>query len=208
MTGHTTMPYRLHYFPFRGRGEQIRLLFHALEIPFDDVRLDRAAFAALRAEDPARLTFGSLPMLEDDDFCLVQGPAIMAYLGAKHGARPAELRSAARCDALTLGAEDLRIRYFRAFGGDEAAKADFVRDEWAARWLPRLDAVLACNRSEQHVLGSVLSVADVALWDVLDAVTTFIPGATLDGYHRLQAFAGAFAARPPIAAYLAVRPAR
>jgi hypothetical protein len=118
------------------------------------------------------------------------------------------LRSAARCDALTLGAEDLRVRYFRAFGGDDAAKAEFVRDEWTARWLPRLEAVLPRNRSEQHVLGHALSVADVALWDVVDAVTTFIPGATLAGRDRLQAFARAFAARPPIAAYLAVRPAR
>jgi glutathione S-transferase len=202
------MAYRLHYFPFRGRGEQVRLLFHALEIPFDDVRVDRTGFVALRATVPERLTFGSLPLLEDDDFSLVQGPAIMAYLGAKHGARPSDLRSAARCDALTLGAEDLRIRYFRAFAADDAAKAEFVRGEWTERWLPRLDGVLALNRSDRHVLGDALSVADIALWDVVDAVTTFIPGATLAGHDRLQAFVHAFAARPPVAAYLAGRPAR
>jgi glutathione S-transferase len=198
------MTYRLHYFPFRGRGEQIRLLFHALELPFDDVRLDKAAFVALRGT--GRLTFGSLPLLEDGDFSLVQGPAILAYLGAKHGARPAALRDAAHCDALTLGAEDLRIRYFRAFGADDAAKAEFVRGDWTERWLPQLDAVLTHNRSDRHLLGDAVSVADVAFWDVLDAVTTFLPGATLAGHPRLQTFAGAFAQRPPVAAYLAVRP--
>jgi glutathione S-transferase len=200
------MAYRLHYFPFRGRGEQIRLLFHALEIPFDDVRLDRAAFGELRGA--GRLDFGSLPLLEDGDFSLVQGPAIMAYVGVQHGVRPAALRDAARCDALTLGAEDLRIRYFRAFGADDAVKADFVRGEWTERWLPRLDTILTRNRSDRHLLGDTLSVADVAIWDVLDAITTFIPGATLAGHARLQGFAAAFAARPAIAAYLAVRPSR
>lgn len=200
------MAYRLHYFPIRGRGEQVRLLFHALEIPFDDVRVDKAGFGELRAAGPGRLAFGSLPMLEDDGFFLVQGPAILAYLGTKHGARPSDLREAVRCDALTLGAEDLRIRYFRAFSDDEAKKAEFVRGEWTERWLPRLGSLLALNGSDRHFVGNALSVADVALWDVLDAVTTFIPGATLGGHHRLQAFSAAFAARPSIAAYLAVRP--
>jgi len=202
------MAYRLYYFPFRGRGEQIRLLFHALEIPFDDVRVERARFAELRAAGSEVLAFGSLPMLEDDDFRLVQGPAILAYLGTKHGARPSEPRAAARCDALTLGAEDLRIRYFRAFGDDDAKKAEFVRGEWSDRWLPRLTGLLALNGGERYFVGQTLTVADVALWDVLDAVTTFIPGATLAGHERLEAFRRAFAARPPVAAYLAVRPSR
>jgi glutathione S-transferase len=200
------MAYRLHYFPIRGRGEQVRLLFHALEIPFDDVRVDRTGFGDLRAAGPGRLAFGSLPMLEDDGFFLVQGPAILAYLGTKHGARSSDLRQAARCDALTLGAEDLRIRYFRAFSDDDAKKAEFVGGDWAQRWLPRLDSLLALNESDRHFVGTTLSVADVALWDVLDAMTTFIPGATLAGQHRLQAFSQAFAARPPVAAYLAARP--
>jgi glutathione S-transferase len=200
------MAYRLHYFPIRGRGEQVRLLFHALEIPFDDVRVDKAAFGELRAAGPGRLAFGSLPMLEDDGFFLVQGPAILAYLGTKHGARPVDLRQAARCDALTLGAEDLRIRYFRAFTDDDAKKAGFVGGDWAERWLPQLDSLLVLNESDRHFIGTTLSVADVALWDVLDAMTTFIPGATLAGHHRLETFAATFAARPPVAAYLAARP--
>ena len=202
------MAYTLYYWPFRGRGEQIRLLFHVLGIPFEDVRVDRAAFADLRAAGPEVLAFGSIPMLDDDGFRLVKGPAILGYLGAKHGLRPTEPRDAARCDALTLGAEDLRIRYFRAFGEDEAKRAEFVRGEWSERWLPRLDGLLARSGSDRHFVGATLTVADVALWDVLDAVTTFIPGATLAGHDRLEAFRRAFAARPPVAAYLAVRPSR
>ena len=202
------MGYRLHYFPIRGRGEQIRLALHAVGQPFDDVRLDRAEFAALRAAGPDRLAFGSLPMLEDDGFRLVQGPAILGYLGVRHGLRPAGLRDAAWCDALVLGAEDLRIRYFRAFGEDATKRADFIAGDWSQRWLPRLEGLLARSGHAEHFLGSSLTVADVALWDVLDAVTAFIPGASLAGHPHLEAFAAAFAARPAIAAYLAVRPSR
>lgn len=201
------MAYRLYYFPFRGRGEQVRLLCHALGIPFEDVRVGRAEFAELRALGPIRLAFGSLPLLDDDGFYLVQGPAILAYLGTKHGARPADVRAAARCDTLVLGAEDLRIRYFRAFGEDEAKRKEFVGGEWSERWLPRLEGLLELNGSERHFVGRTLSAADVALWDVLDAVTTFLPGATLAGRDRLQAFHAAFASQPAVAAYLAARPA-
>jgi glutathione S-transferase len=200
------MAYRLHYFPIRGRGEQIRLLCHAFAIPFEDVRVGRSEFAELRAKGVSPLAFGSLPVLEDDGFFLVQGPAIMAYLGTKHGARPRDLHAGARCDAYVLGAEDLRIRYFRAFGEDAEKKAEFVRGEWEGRWRPRLDALLAQNDGDRHFIGGELTTADVAIWDVVDAVTNFIPGATLDGAARLQAFSQAFASRPAVAKYLAERP--
>ena len=31
------MNYKLYYFPIRGRGEQVRLVLHTLEVPFEDV---------------------------------------------------------------------------------------------------------------------------------------------------------------------------
>jgi len=59
----------------------------------------------LKGEGPGTLYFGSVPMLADGDFKLAQGPAIMNYLGRKHGIMPGDLRAAARVDAVVLGAE-------------------------------------------------------------------------------------------------------
>ncbi|MGA1354884.1 MAG: glutathione S-transferase N-terminal domain-containing protein, partial [Candidatus Limnocylindrus sp.] len=59
------MGYKLYYFPIRGRGEQVRLLLHALEIPFEDVLVKREQYLEMKAEGPGTLYFGSLPMLED-----------------------------------------------------------------------------------------------------------------------------------------------
>jgi len=70
---------KLFYFPSRGRGEQIRLLCEELEIPYDNMPVTGASFMQLKRDLP----FGSIPMLQDGDFQLVQGCAIMSYLAKK-----------------------------------------------------------------------------------------------------------------------------
>ena len=201
------MSYRLFYFPIRGRGEQIRILFHALEIPFEEVAVNGERFGELKAEGPETLTFGALPMLEDGDFRLVQGPVIMAYIGRQHGAAPSDPKDAAHAESITLGAEDLRMKYFGLLGdGAEQKQKEFLEGNWTSRWLPAFDSLLEANDSTDHLVGSQLSFADAAVWDVLDAMLKYIDGATLSSASHLQAFYEGFAARPAVARYLAERP--
>src|SRR4029078_1391261 len=89
---------RLHYWPKRGRAEQIRVLLNELDQPYEDVHLDGEKFRELRARRPRVLWFGSIPMLEDGELRLVQGPVILSYLARKHGIAPARLEDAARAD--------------------------------------------------------------------------------------------------------------
>src|SRR5687768_369040 len=105
------MAYTLYYFPIRGRGEQIRLLFHALEVPFEDRRINREEFGRMRGEGVSRVPFLQLPFLDDDGFQLAQGPVIMRYVAQKHGIVPADAKQAALADAITLAAEDMRTKY-------------------------------------------------------------------------------------------------
>jgi len=202
------MGYRLYYFSIRGRGEQIRLLLAALEVPYEDVHVSAEEFGKLRAQGPAALTFGALPMLEDGDLRLVQGPVIMAYVGRAHGAAPSDPKAAALAESITLGAEDLRMKYFGLFGDGAAEKRkDFLDGHWTARWLPAFEHLLESNGSSEHFVGSDLTFADAAFWDVLNAMVTHIEGASLHSSPRLKQFYDAFAARPAVAAYLAGRPA-
>jgi glutathione S-transferase len=197
------MIYQLYYFPIRGRGEQVRLFLHALEIPFEDVLVKREQFVELKKQGPATLSFGSLPMLKDGEFRLCQGPAILSYLAHKHNAAPNDPQLRAKADAIAWGAEDLRMRYFKLFGDDsEKVRAEFVAGDWKTRWLPSLNGLLELNGNTDHFVGDQLTYADIAVWDVLDAISANIQAASLEGFSRLQAFYGTLRSRPAIAAYV------
>jgi glutathione S-transferase len=201
------MSYKLWYFPARARAEQIRLMFHALEVPFEEAKVDREVFMELKQQGVKMLSFGSMPMLEDGDFRLVQGPVILSYLARKHGVAPSDLQQAARADSIAWGAEDLRTKYFQMHSSkDEAKQAEFVSGDLARRWLPSFEGLLEQNGDTGYFVGNSLCHADIAVWDVLDATQTFLPGVTLDGYPRLQKFYDSVRALPTLAAYIASRP--
>lgn len=200
------MSYKLWYFPLRGRGEQVRLFLHALGQPFEDMRVRREQFMQMKGQGPGLLAFGSLPLLEDGDFKLVQGPVILGYLARQHGVAPQDLRAAARADAITLGAEDLRSKFFSLLGeGAEEKQRAFLDGDWKSRWLPSLEGLLALNGSTGFFVGDHLTHADIAVWDALDGVLARIPGAALDGCSGLQHFRDRIQGLPALSSYLAQR---
>jgi glutathione S-transferase len=198
--------YVLTYWFKRGRAEQIRLLLQELDQPYREVNVVQGSpeWRALQAEGPGKLAFGAVPMLEDGGFRLVQGPVIISYLARKHGLAPGELQLASRADSIAWGAEDMRRIYLELFGADGAERqAAFVGGPWKNRWLPAFEGLLAQNDDRGVFVGGGLTHADVAVWDAIDAILTWVAGATLDGHPRLARFYDALRARPRIAAYLA-----
>lgn len=165
-------------------------------------------FQALKKEGAGTLYFKSVPMLQDGDFKLVQGPVIMNYLGRKHGLMSEDLQIAAKTEAIVLGAEDMRMAYFRSFGTSEEAlkkQAVFVKEQWQQRWLPSWNELLEINGDNGFLVGDKLTQADVAVWDALDAVTHWIEGADLKDYPRLEKFHKKISQRPGIETYLRQR---
>ncbi len=200
------MAYRLYYWALRGRGEQIRVLLNELGQDYEDVHVGmKEEFRALRSQGPATLYFGSVPMLEDGEFRLSQGPAIMNYLGAEHRLMPEDPRAAAKTEAMVLGAEDMRMAYFRVFGGERAAEkqAKFLAGDWSNRWLPAWSGLLELNGDTGFLVGDSLTQADVAVWDGLDAILTWIDGADFENFPRVEDFYEKIHSRPRIADYLA-----
>ena len=83
-----------------------------------------------------------------------------------------------------------------------------VRAELAAstlpRWLGHLDRLLRSNEGGAgFAVGRALTVADLALWYLLELLRDNGFGEPLDRFPALVAFAGRIAARPRLAAYLA-----
>ncbi len=194
---------RLIYWNKRGRAEQVRLLLHELGVEYEDAFITRRELAETNDRDPGHFTFGSVPMLEDGAFRLSQGPAILGYLARQHGRVPGGLEVGARADSIVLGAEDLRILYFELFGpeGPSLQKA-FVEGPLKRRWLPAFERLLRENGGGDWFSGNTLNHADIAVWDVLDSLLTWVEGASLDGYPRLRDFFDGVRVRPGIAAYL------
>lgn len=200
------MSYKLYYWGFRGRGEQIRLLLNELQQDYVDIHVVKDGdFLPMKRQGPVVLYFGSVPMLEDGDFRLAQGPVIMNYLGRKHGVMPDGLEASAKTEAMVLGAEDMRMAYFRLLGSGERAiekRSQFVAGEWKDRWLPAWEGLLELNGDSGYLVGSSLTQADIAVWDALDAIVTWIEGADFGPFERVERFYRSVATRPSIAAYL------
>ncbi len=87
------------------RGEECRLALHLAGIDFDDVRVKREEWPALKPTTP----FGSMPVLElPGRPPLGQSNAILTLIGRQHGLHPRDDFEAARHEAMMCHVEDLR----------------------------------------------------------------------------------------------------
>ncbi|GKZ01362.1 hypothetical protein MPSEU_001087200 [Mayamaea pseudoterrestris] len=79
MTSAATHSIKLTYFDFGGRAEPIRLALALSKIPFEDHRISRADWLALKPNTP----YGQVPLLTvDGDEPKAQSMAILRYVGA------------------------------------------------------------------------------------------------------------------------------
>jgi len=219
--------YKVTYFQGRGRAEQIRILLNELGVKFEDTRLNRDGFVALQKQDNSPLVFGSLPLLEEGKFSLVQSTQIMSYLAKKNGVYPANIKDGQYADSIVCGAEDLRMKMFdlpytkakeSKEGKSDAAVAEidkaietvktFVNTTWAQRWGPNLERILK-HSGTGFVVGKSLTHADVALFEVVDAIINNLgpnfPGLDDKTSPLLAKFVHDMQSRPNIKKYLETR---
>jgi glutathione S-transferase len=154
------------------------------------------------------LPFGAVPVWEEPGgLRLAQSAAIANHLARRYGLRGANPLDAARCDELLGAVDDVRGE-LRKIQTAPADRRPAVRGELLTvvlpRWLGDLERHLkpSLDATGFAVCGS-LTVADVALWYLLELIRDNGFGAALDGCPALTAFAGRIAARPRISAYLA-----
>jgi glutathione S-transferase len=209
------------YFPARGRAELIRIVLAEIgeeyrehpvgkgTPPRDGRPTDLAALAA-----SGDLPFGAVPVWEEPGgLRLVQSAAIAAHLARRHGLAGASPLEAARCDELLGAVEDVRGELRKLFTAAPEQRAAVRADLLAAvlpRWLGDLERFLRPSlEATGFAVGRDLTVADLALWYLLEMIKDNGFGAALEGCPLLRAFFDRIAARPRLAAYLAspTRPA-
>ncbi|MFO0629794.1 MAG: hypothetical protein U0325_29735 [Polyangiales bacterium] len=87
------------------RGEECRLAFAIAGVDFEDHRIAREAWAAMKPTTP----FGALPILEIEGHPpIAQSNAILTYIGRRWGLHPSDPVEAARHEAVMAHVEDLR----------------------------------------------------------------------------------------------------
>jgi glutathione S-transferase len=202
------------YFAGRGRAELIRLVLAEAGVDYDEHHVGHGTppangrptdLAALKA---AGVTpFGAVPVWEEPDgLRLAQSAAIAAHLARRHGLLGASALEAARCDELLGCVDDVRAE-LRKLNLASPEQRGAVRGELTAkvlpRWLGDLERHLGPRLQETgFAVGGSLTLADLALFYLLEMIRDNDLGAPLDACPALKAFFGRVAARPRIAAYL------
>jgi glutathione S-transferase len=152
--------YKLSYFDFRGgRGEPIRIAFHAAGIKFEDERLSFQQFGEMRQDTP----FNSLPVAEVDGTKITQSNAILRYVGKQGGLYPTDDLQALYCDEVMDAVEHLsyHIGQTMRLPEDElkAAREKLV-EGWLTTFLRGIDGLL--SRGGGHYFAdNRLTIADL-----------------------------------------------
>jgi glutathione S-transferase len=187
------------------RGEECRLALHVAGVDFEDHRIKREEWNALKPNTP----YGGLPLFEVPGHpVLAQSNAILVLIGRRHGLHPKDDFEAARHEGMMEHVEVLRgvvTPTMRMTNADEKKKA---REDLAANYIPGWAANAEKQIGEGPFFGgSTLNVVDFKL---LMAVRWFrsgsldhIPTTVLAGYPKLNRLADAVEAHPAVKVWYA-----
>jgi glutathione S-transferase len=125
---------KLTYFDMAAsRGEECRLAFVIAGVPFEDRRIKREDWPAMKPTTP----FGSLPVLELPGHPpLAQSNAILVLIGRLHGLHPIDPYEAARHEAMMAHVEDLRANVSPTMRLKDEAEKKAAREALAENYIP------------------------------------------------------------------------
>jgi glutathione S-transferase len=139
-----TKPKLIYFDAPMSRGEECRLALHLAGIDFEDVRVNAAAWPAMKEQMP----YGALPVLElPGSPALAQSNAILVLIGRRYGLHPTDDFEAARHEGMMQHVEDLRAAVGPTIRmGDTEKKA--AREALLAGFLPAW-----AKAAEKNILG-------------------------------------------------------
>ena len=155
--------YKLTYFDFDGgRGEPIRIAFHAAGIEFEDIRLSFPEFSEMRGDT----RFNAVPVLEIDGAAVTQSNSLSRYIGKLAGLYPKDDLQALYCDEALGAVEDTYhqvIQTIRLQGDELKTAREKLVDGWFTLYLRGLDEMLARGGGE-YFADNRLTVADLKVF--------------------------------------------
>lgn len=196
---------RLTYFDAPvSRGEECRLALQLAGVDFDDHRIRREDWPAMKETTP----YGALPVLDLPGHPpLAQTNAILVLIGRRHGLHPADDFEAARHEGMMQHVEDLRANVGPTIRmGDAEKKA--AREALVAGYLPAWGRAAERNiAGGPYFAGERIHVVDVKLhmavrW-FLGGNVDHIPASIFSAFPRLMGVHDAVRDHPRIKAWYA-----
>lgn len=171
------------------RGEECRLALHLAGIDFEDVRVARADWPALKPTTP----FGCMPVLEIPGRpALGQSNAILVFIGRRHGLHPADDFEAARHEAVMCHVEDLRLHVTPTLRITDEAEKKKLRSALAESYLPTWASYTERQISETgpFFAGERLHVVDLKLHRIVhwfaSGIIDHIPTTVFSAFPKLN----------------------
>jgi glutathione S-transferase len=168
------------------RGEECRLALHLAGVDFEDVRIESAAWPAMKEHT----AYGGLPVLELPGHPpLAHSNAILVLIGRRHGLHPKDDFEAARHEGMMQHVEDLRGVVTPTIRMGEAEKK-VAREAMVVGYLPAWARAAEKNiHGEPFFGGAKLHVVDLKLhmavrWFIGGKVD-HIPATIFAGYPKL-----------------------
>jgi prostaglandin-H2 D-isomerase / glutathione transferase len=187
------------------RGEECRLALHIGGVDFEDIRLKREEWAALKPKTP----YGSLPLLELPGHpVLAQSNAILVLIGRRHGLHPKDDVEAARHEAVMSYVEELRGTITPTMRLKDEAEKKRAREELASTYIPAWAANVEKQIGEGPFFGGAsVNVVDLKLYMIVHWLRTgaldHIPATVLAGYPKLNRVHDAVAEHERVKAWYA-----
>ncbi|MEO6925381.1 MAG: glutathione S-transferase family protein [Rhodanobacter sp.] len=168
------------------RGEECRLALHLAGVDFDDVRIKRDDWTALKAQTP----YGAMPVLELPGHPpLAQTNAILVLMGRRHGLHPVDDFEAAQHEAMMQHVEDLRAAVGPTMRLSDIEKKA-AREALVADFLPAWAAAAERNiGAGPFFAGAAIHVVDIKLFKAVQwlgsGMVDHIPATIFANYPKL-----------------------
>ncbi|MGH8279910.1 MAG: glutathione S-transferase family protein [Gammaproteobacteria bacterium] len=186
------------------RGEECRLALHLAGIDFDDVRIQRDAWPALKGQTP----YGAMPVLELPGYPpLAQTNAILVLIGRRHGLHPRDDFEAAQHEGMMQHVEDLRAALGPTLHVSDVEKKT-TREALVAGYLPAWASAAERNiTAGPFFAGAKINVVDIKLFKAVQWLSSgaldHIPMTIFASYPKLTGVYEAVREHPGVKSWYA-----
>ena len=196
--------YKLYYFPIRGRGEPIRLLFTYKGIQYEDIRVTGEEWSKTQVNMP----FGTMPVLEEDGKQLGSSNVILRYLAEKPEFNVAGSNAWENAWLANIGdfIKDFHSELIKLYWENDEEKKKELQKKFAEEIVPKyLGKLNEMSKDTGYLCYGKLTWPDLFIFNLLEGMGQHKPEivANFPGLVKLKANVEN---EPNIAKWLAERP--